>query len=87
MYKGVLDRIETNDQAVILIEELHEGFTVHIDDLPEGSEEGTWFDVQKTEDHFEIIAIDHVKTEEKKNRLRNKLSDLKKRKGSSFKKE
>src|SRR5690625_3680789 len=64
MLKGVLDRIEDN-QAVILIEEIGEQFTLPQEELPSNSEEGTWFSIKQEHGKFTIIEIDEPLTKEK----------------------
>ena len=55
--KGVLDRIE-DGIAVILVEEKGDEFTIREHDLPDGSEEGTWFRLDYGDTGYTILAID-----------------------------
>jgi len=60
--RGVLDRME-DGLAVILVEEKGDEFTVSANDLPEGSEEGTWFQLSHNRSGYAIIKIDQTMTE------------------------
>ncbi|HLS34621.1 MAG TPA: DUF3006 domain-containing protein [Bacillota bacterium] len=82
MLKGVLDRIEDN-QAVILIEEIGEQFTLPQEELPSNSEEGTWFSIKQEHGKFTIIEIDEPLTKEKQAQSADLMSQLRAKKGSS----
>ncbi|HLR40835.1 MAG TPA: DUF3006 domain-containing protein [Virgibacillus sp.] len=85
--KGVLDRIEDNDMAVILIEEINKELIIPLHELPSGSKESTWFHIEKRDETFEVISIDSKTTSqeaEKSTDLMKKLQE--KRKDSKFKK-
>jgi len=85
--KGYLDRIEDNDLAVILIEEINEEIIIPLDELPEGSTENTWLQLEKTDDSFQVIAIDDEKTEQETETSQDLMAKLRaKSKGSKFKK-
>jgi hypothetical protein len=84
--RGVLDRFEENDQAIILIEEIQKALVIPRSDLPKGSEQGTWFLIENKNANYRIISIDHETTKrqkEKSNRLMEKLRE--KSSGSKFK--
>jgi len=76
---GVLDRMEDNEQAVILIEDLGEELIVPKQDLPLGSKENTWFLIEKNnEGKLERISIDYkttVEEAEKMKRLGEKVKN------------
>ncbi|MEC5423121.1 DUF3006 family protein [Virgibacillus sp. C22-A2] len=57
--KAVLDRLENNDQAVILIEEWKEEVIVPISNLPAGSAVNIWFHVEKQDGEIAIVSIDY----------------------------
>jgi len=85
--KGVLDRIEDNDMAVILIEEINKELIIPLHELPCSSKESTWFNIEKKGDAFEVISIDSKTTSqeaEKSTDLMKKLQE--KRKDSKFRK-
>lgn len=85
MIKGVLDRIE-DGLAVILIEELEEQFTIRTEDLPENSEEGTWFTLKKEGENYVIVAIDKELTQQQQQKASSLLEQLRsKKRGSKFK--
>lgn len=68
MMKGVLDRFEDNDQAVILIEKEQKALVIPRKELPKGSKEGIWFHIKESNGAFKIISIDYetARREEKK---------------------
>lgn len=74
---GVLDRMEDNEQAVILMEDLGEELIVPKWDLPLGSKTNTWFLIEKNnESKLERISIDYKTTIEeaaKMKQLRKKI--------------
>ncbi len=85
--KGVLDRIEDNDMAVILIEEINKELTIPLHDLPKGSTESTWFHIEKKGDAFEVISIDSKTTSQEADKSADVMKKLReKRKDSKFKK-
>ena len=84
--KGVLDRFESEDQAVILIEEIQKALIIPKDELPKGSEQGTWFLIEEKNNQYKIISIDYETTrrqQEKADRLMEKLQA--RSSGSKFK--
>jgi len=85
--KGVLDRIEDNDMAVILIEEINKELIIPLHELPSGSKENMWFHIEKKGEMFEVISIDSKTTSqeaEKSIDLMKKLQE--KREDSKFRK-
>lgn len=86
MLKGVLDRIEDQKFAVILIEEIKEQFVVPVHKLPEGSVEGTWFNIDKRDNEFHIIEIDEEATHKEAEKSKDLLAQLRARSsGSQYK--
>ena len=76
--KGVLDRFEDQDQAVILIEEVQKALVIPKDELPKGSKQGTWFLIEEKNEQYNILSIDHETTkkqQEKSDRLMEKLRE------------
>ena len=85
--KGYLDRVEDNNMAVILIEEENEEIVVPIDELPDGSKEKTWLQMEHVQGLYKVISIDHETTAEKAQQTSALMEKLRKRKkGSKFKK-
>lgn len=80
--QGVLDRIE-NNQAVILIEDFNDEFIIEVSRLPKNSEEGTWFDLEKTEAAYKIMRINEDMTEAKQTDVNTLMNQLKKAKKTS----
>lgn len=70
--KGVLDRFEDNNLAVILIEETNQTLNIPTDELPPNSKEGTWFTIEERNGEFHIVSIDTEMT----NRQTQKSNDL-----------
>jgi len=74
---GVLDRMEDNEQAVILIEDRGEELIVPKQDLPLGSKANTWFLIEKNNGgKLGRISLDYKTTIEeakKVKRLRKKV--------------
>lgn len=78
---GVIDRINKNDIAVILLEDIGEECLVHVKDLPEGSAEQTWVTVKfiKAKNMCDVIEINEKKTIDEKERSNHLQKQLKKR--------
>lgn len=75
-YKGVLDRIEDNDQAVILLETNETTLVVPQKVLPIGSKTNMWFNIELINTTYKIISIDYQLTEKREQNsthLTNKL--------------
>jgi len=85
--KGVLDRIEDNDMAVILIEEINKVLIIPLHELPSGSKENTWFHIEKKGETFEVISIDSKTTDQEADKSADVMKKLReKRKDSKFRK-
>lgn len=83
--KGVLDRFENNNQAVILIEEVQRALVVPKNELPKGSEVGTWFHIKEKSGHYKIISIDHETARREAKKSAELMEKLRARsKGSKF---
>lgn len=84
--KGFLDRIEDNELAVILIEEINEEIVVPLNELPEGSKENTWFHLEEVDGTFKVISIDDKTTRKETKRSEDLMAQLRVRsRGSKFK--
>lgn len=84
--KGVLDRFENKDQAVILIEEIQKALVVPISELPANSKEGTFFSIEERNGNYKIISIDHETTRREEKKAAELMEKLRaKSKGSKFK--
>lgn len=84
--KGYFDRIEDNQLAVILVEELNKEFVLPVTELPKGSNPKTWFDLVITQDKITSININHEKTESGQEKVDDMLTKLRSRsKSSKFK--
>lgn len=78
--KGVLDRFEDNEKAVILIEELNVEFIIPTDVLPQGSQVNTWFTLEKKDNHYKILSIDKELTEKQSKKTSDLMEKLRARK-------
>lgn len=78
--KAVIDRIEDKKHAVLILNGDGEEKVIPVDDLPDGAEEGTWLEVKFDGDDIKSIEIDEEATEERSERIGNKMDQLKKRK-------
>ena len=78
--KAVIDRIEDKKHAVLILNGDGEEKVVSVADLPDGAEEGTWLKVKFDGDDIKSIEIDEEETEERSERIGNKMDQLKKRK-------
>lgn len=86
MMKGVLDRFEDNDLAVILIEEMNKELNIPVNNLPPNSKEGTWFQIEERQGEFHIVSIDMEMTNKQAERSADLLEKLRaKSSGSKFK--
>lgn len=84
--KGYFDRVEDRQMAVILVEEMNKEFIISVNELPEGSVAGTYFDL--IIENGEIISIipDRETTEVEKEKTDALMTKLRaKSKGSKFK--
>jgi len=84
MLKGVFDRIEDNEKAVILIEEMNDEFIVPVNELPKGAKVNTWLNIEKINDEYHVHSINEketVRKKEKTSALMEKLRERSKRKG------
>ncbi|WP_019414768.1 DUF3006 domain-containing protein [Paenisporosarcina sp. TG20] len=84
--KGVLDRIEEGKHAVILVDEVGKEFIIQVNDLPEGSKVGMWFDVEIINNDLSKISINMKETTNLNEEITNKVNKLKEKgRGSRFK--
>lgn len=84
--KGMLDRIEDGQNAVILLEQQDLEIVLPVAQLPEGSAIGSWFNI--TMEDGEVLAIlpDETTSAEKADQAAGLMEKLKKkRSGSKFK--
>lgn len=87
MIKGYLDRIEDNQFAVILAEEIKKEFIIPVEDLPEGSKEKSYFEITIKNDKITSMKLDEQTTQTEQEKVDDLLSKLRsKSKGSKFKK-
>ena len=84
--KGYLDRIEDNQFAVILVEEIKKEFIIPKEDLPEGSTEKSYFEIAIENDKITSMKLDEQTTRSEQGKVDNMISKLRsKSKGSKFK--
>lgn len=84
--KGILDRFEDNNNAIILIEELDEEIIIPVGELPEGSKVNTFFKMEKQCGRLQIVSIDDTTTKHEGQKTSDLMAKLRaKNKGSKFK--
>lgn len=83
--KGVIDRIVDDKHAVLLVglEEVEK--IISIDQLPPGSEEGTWLILEFTDEELVNILIDTNENKRARERIEEKMKKLRSKGGSKFK--
>ncbi|WP_449536383.1 DUF3006 domain-containing protein [Ferdinandcohnia sp. Marseille-Q9671] len=85
--KGYLDRIEDNQHAVILVEEINKEFIIPINDLPSGSSAGSYFDLTIENETITSITRNENETHSQQQKVDDMMSKLRKKSsGSKFKK-
>ncbi|SDN22669.1 DUF3006 family protein [Alkalicoccus daliensis] len=85
IYRCYLDRIEDNQYAVLIVDELNREYIMPVDQLPENAEEGTRGNVQIEDDKAVSFVEDKQATVSAKDRISQKKELLKKKKRSEFK--
>ena len=83
--KGMLDRIEDDIHAVILLEEQNREIVIPASVLPEGSKVHTWFTIIMEEGEIVSIEVDESLTQAKAARAQNLMRRLRSRSRSRFK--
>ena len=87
MIKGYLDRIEDNQYAVILVEEMKKEFIVPKEDLPQGSTENSYFEITIENEKITFLKLDEQTTLSEQEKVDDMMTKLRsKSKGSKFKK-
>jgi hypothetical protein len=85
--KGFLDRIEDQQFAVILVEELNQEFILPKDKLPSGSTERSYFDVTVENGQITFITWNEQETTAQQQKVDDMMEKLRsKSKGSKYKK-
>lgn len=78
-FKGVLDRMEDDDQAVILIESIHKVIVVPKTSLPVGSQINMWFNIEWVDQTYKIVSIDYKSTENNTQKSTHLMDKLRKK--------
>ncbi|MBU9712136.1 DUF3006 domain-containing protein [Evansella tamaricis] len=77
--KAVIDRI-VEDKAVLLVGDEEKELIIQKSHLPEEAMAGTWIKVTMSDNgEFQSAVIDHMETNETKERIRGKMELLRKR--------
>ncbi|WP_456278975.1 DUF3006 family protein [Bacillus sp. AK128] len=88
MLKGYLDRIEDDQFAVILVEEIQKEFIIPSTELPEGSKVKSYFDLIIENEKITSIKLNEQMTTTEQQQVDDLMSKLRsKSKGSKFKKQ
>jgi hypothetical protein len=77
--KAVVDRIVDNQYAVLLVGEDEVEHVVPVSSLPDGTQPGTWLQVQFEDDVLLNATIDIEESEQVKKRIEEKLARLRRR--------
>jgi len=84
--QGFLDRVEDGEQAVILIDDIQKALVIPIVELPKGSKEGTYFNIEEKSGQFRVLSIDKRATEREEKKSAMMMEKLRaKQKESKFK--
>jgi hypothetical protein len=87
MIKGYLDRIEDNQYAVILVEEMKKEFIIPKEDLPSGSKENSYFEITIENEKITSIELNEQTTLTEQEKVDDMMKRVRsKSKGSKFKK-
>ncbi len=84
--RGFLDRVEDGEQAVILIDDIQKALVIPMAELPKGSKEGTYFNIEEKSGQFRVLSIDKRATEREAKKSTIMMEKLRaKQKESKFK--
>lgn len=84
--KGVIDRIEDQKFAVILVESEGSEYVIDKEKLPEEAKEGSWLSISVENEEITHMTIDQSKTNQTHLNAQTKLDRIRKKsKGSKFK--
>lgn len=81
--KGVLDRIEDGNQAVILIEEVQKALIIPLSDLPPKSKVNTFFNIKEHNGNYKILSIDEYATQKEAKKSEDLMEKLRKKSSGS----
>ena len=85
--KGYLDRIEDNQFAVILVEEIKKELIIPVEELPEGSKVNSYFEISIENEKITSMKLDEQTTQTEQEKVDDLMTKLRsKSKGSKFKK-
>src|SRR5699024_8504877 len=82
--QGVIDRFETNEKAVILLECIHKEMTVETSNLPKGSEVNMWVNVKRENGKYVIVSIDVNRTNREKKKTKQLLLKMQEKEARSM---
>lgn len=86
--RGILDRFEDQNQAVILIEEIQIALIMPVNELPKGSKVNTYFWIEEQNGKYKVMSIDHKRTKREEERSKELMKKLQAKSSvSNFKKE
>jgi hypothetical protein len=87
MIKGYLDRIEDDQFAVILVEEIKKEFIIPKATLPQGSKVNSYLELTIEDDKITSLKLDEQTTLTEQEKVENMMTKLRSNsKGSKFKK-
>lgn len=85
MVNAYFDRVASNGQAVLLIEETNQTVHATISSLPTGAKPGHWLSVTLDGEQVTYASLNQAKTEQMSADVNEQLNRLKSRKSSRFK--
>jgi hypothetical protein len=85
--KGYLDRIEDNQFAVILVEEIKKELIIPVGELPAGSKVKSYYEISIENEKITSMKLDEQTTQTEQEKVDDLMTKLRsKSKGSKFKK-
>lgn len=78
MEKGIIDRIEDGQYAVILIDRLQKEFVLPVAELPFGSKEGSIISIELSGSSIRVLSIEEDETIKAKVAIDERVDSLKK---------
>lgn len=82
--QGVIDRFETNEKAVILLESIHKEMIVETSNLPQGSEVNMWVNVKRENGKYVVVSIDVNRTDREKKETKQFLLKMQEKEAKSM---
>ncbi|MBB5174701.1 DUF3006 domain-containing protein [Texcoconibacillus texcoconensis] len=85
MEKAVIDRVVDEQYVVLLVGDEQEELIVSTEELPQNTKEGALLSIKREGNQVKNITVNEEETKSARDRIANKKAQLRKRKGSQFK--